>query len=253
MFKNVKSQQDVHKLIEDCANIDYVLADEVSACVRDTDGQKYLSEMRNRTLEQIESMEHAPWIVINGVRSALAQSDLKTAICDAMVGDKPDYCYEPTPAKVNVVFHYSAQDSKVQDYVLNELYPHYRNLEEIVDLDVVPFGLTEIKTNEDGNYTLICDNGLNECRVNLIHGCLYNEYYHNDDDPVSDNQEEYDGKLQVIEWLNSLIFLFDQYFFIYCFCIVYWISVLLLWNVKFPKQHYRCGHFMWRKDIWRRF
>lgn len=198
MFKNVKSQEDTFKLIEDCANEDFVLADEVTACVRGEDGMNNLKEMRNRTLEQYNSMEHAPWIVINGERSALAQSDLKTAICNAMLGDKPDFCYEPTPPKVKVVFHYSAQNAKAQDYVISELYPHYRNLEEIIDLDVVPFGLMEIIANGDGSYTTICENGLNECRVNMIHGCLYSEYYHNDDDPVSDNSEEYDGKLQVM-------------------------------------------------------
>src|SRR5699024_733765 len=106
------------------------------------------------------------------------------------------------PAKVKVQFHYSSVDSKAQDYVLTELYPHYRLLEEIIDLDVVPFGLTTILSQDDGNYTLICTNGEDECRGNLIHACLYGQFYHNDDDPVSDNMEEYDGKLQFIEYLH---------------------------------------------------
>lgn len=199
MFKNINNELDGFKLIEDCANADFILADEITQCVKGTDGQKYLEEMRTLTLQLHEPMEHAPWILINGQRSSLAQSDLKKAICDAMLGDKPDFCFEAT-LKVKVEFHYSAKDSKVQKYILEELYPHYRKLEEIVDLDVIPFGLTEIisSSEDDGNYSIICPNGSEECRVNMIHACLYSEYFHNDDGSVSDNHEEYDGKLQVI-------------------------------------------------------
>lgn len=157
--------------------------------------------MRTRSLGQYEPMEHAPWIVVNGLRSAQGQSDLKTVVCDAMLGDKPDYCYQPTPAKVKVAFHYSTLDAKSQDYVINELYPHYRKLEDIIDLDVVPFGLMEILSQEGGNYTLICPGGEAECATTLIHGCLYAEYFNNADDPVSDNEVEFDGRVQFIEFL----------------------------------------------------
>lgn len=200
MFKNIKNM-DIGRLAEECANNNIILADTIMECAEQPEGHEYLSAMRNKTIELYESMEHVPWIVINGIRSAMAQSDLKESICDQMVGDHPNYCYEPTPAKVKVQFHYSSLDKHVQAYVLEELYPHYRLLEEIIDLDVVPFGLTEVLSQKDGNYTFICPHGIDECHVNLIHACLYNQYYHNDDDPISDNIEQYDGKLQFIEFL----------------------------------------------------
>ncbi len=203
MYKNNRNQKDIYQLIEDCSNEDFIYGDEITECVKQDEGKNYLSEMRNRTLEQFETMEHAPWIVINGLRSALAQSDLKTAVCDAMIGDRPDFCYEPTPEKVKVEFHYSTLDSKVQSYVVDELYPHYREMEEIIDLDVVPFGEIEVFKEEDGSYKLICPGGVEECHATLIHACVYEEFFHNDDDPISDNFDEFDGKVQVRYLLNN--------------------------------------------------
>jgi len=203
MFKNIKNM-DIMQLAEECANNNIILADEITECAKQQEGQDLLDLMREKTLAQYEQMEHAPWIVINGLRSSLAQSDLKQAICDKMIGDKPDYCFLPTPEKVKVQFHYSAVDKYAQDYVITELYPHYRLLEEIIDLDVIPFGLTKVLDQGDGNYTLICPSGIQECRANLIHACIYNQFFHADDDPVSDNQDqrEYDGKVEVIEFIN---------------------------------------------------
>ncbi len=208
MFKNVNNENDGHKLVHQCSNEDFILPDEVLECAQLGDGMTYLKEMRDLTLALTsdtaahpEPMEHAPWILVNGVRSAEAQSDLKEAVCKAMLGDQPDFCQAPTPPKVKVAFHYSAQDAKVWRYVLEELYPHYRKLEEVIDLDVIPVGLTDIVEQHGengtgtGQYTLYCTNGPEECKVNLIHGCLYEQYYHSDEDP--DSQEEFDGKLQV--------------------------------------------------------
>ena len=172
-FRNEESNKDVSQLGEECANTYFILSDIVIECSEQEEGKTLLGQMRARSMAQFEEMEHAPWIVVNGLRSAQAQSDLKGAVCDAMVGDKPDYCYEPTPAKVKVDFHYSALDSKSADYMINELYPHYRALEQIIDLDMIPFGKTKITEQGEGNITLNCPRGLDECRVNLIHACLY--------------------------------------------------------------------------------
>jgi hypothetical protein len=71
---------------------------------------------------------------------------------------------------VKVEAHYSSGDStrNNQQFVRDVLYPAYRNVEEIVDLEIVPFGQTEV-TEVDGNYTFTCPNGPNECTGNLIH------------------------------------------------------------------------------------
>lgn len=78
-------------------------------------------------------------------------------------------CGEERAEKVKMTFHYSSMDAQSADYVVNTLYPSYRGLEEIVDLDIVPFGLTDIIKNDNGQYTLRCPNGPDECTGNIIH------------------------------------------------------------------------------------
>ena len=75
-------------------------------------------------------------------------------------------------AKVQLEFHYQTGDTKVRDYVINELYPSYRVVEEIIDLEIVPFGQTVAVREDDGNYTFTCPNGPNECIGNKIHVSL---------------------------------------------------------------------------------
>ena len=71
--------------------------------------------------------------------------------------------------KVQIEFHYQTGDTSVRDYILKELYPSYRSIEEIIDIDIVPFGQTNVTEDGSGNYTFTCPNGPNECIGNLIH------------------------------------------------------------------------------------
>ena len=49
------------------------------------------------------------------------------------------------------------------------MYPAYRAIEEIMELDFVPFGQSRVFQNENGDYTFECDHGDDECYGNLIH------------------------------------------------------------------------------------
>lgn len=84
-------------------------------------------------------------------------------------GDLPEPCDEERAPKVKVEFHYQTGDSSVRDYVVEELYPSYRSIEEIIDLEVVPIGETQVVRGDDGLYNLTCPNGQNECDGNKIH------------------------------------------------------------------------------------
>ena len=169
-FKNLDNKEGIDKVSEDCATNYIPLADEIKECAAQNEGLEALKTQREKTIRLFSPvMEHSPWIVINGHRSSEAQGDLQQVICDQMLGDKPDICYQGKPNKVKVQFHYSALDYKVENYAQNELYPTYRGLEEIIDLQLVPYGLTEILENDSGNATLICPNGADECLANRIH------------------------------------------------------------------------------------
>jgi len=54
-------------------------------------------------------------------------------------------------------------------YVTEQLYRSYRDIEEIMELEVVPFGLSDAIKGDDGNYSFSCTNGPNECIGNRIH------------------------------------------------------------------------------------
>ena len=200
MMKNI-ANLDVGTLAEQCANDDFILPDELTECALQSQGKELLSGMRNQTMAQYNTIEHTPWITINGLHSSLGESDLKQAVCNNIQGDLPNYCYQQTPTKVKILFDYSSLDSATQNYVLNELYPHYRTLEDIIDLDLVPFGQMDILSTDSGNYSLFCPNGVDECRGNLVHACLYDIYVNNDSISIND-ENEYDGKLQYIQFLN---------------------------------------------------
>ena len=91
-----------------------------------------------------------------------------------MQGDRPDACEVARAPKVQIEFHYQTGDTSVKKYFVEELYPSYRDIEEIIDLEIVPFGQTEVVRGDDGNYTFTCPNGPNECIGNKIHVSLTN-------------------------------------------------------------------------------
>ncbi len=75
---------------------------------------------------------------------------------------------------MNLEVHYSTGISSTRsdrDFFLTNLYPTYRNVEEIINLEIVPFGLTTF-TVVDGNYIFTCPTGPDECLGNRIHVSL---------------------------------------------------------------------------------
>ncbi len=75
---------------------------------------------------------------------------------------------------MKVEVHYSTGISSTtndRNFFLTNLYPTYRNIKEIVNLEIVPFGLTTV-TGDDGNYNFTCPTGQNECMGNRIHVSL---------------------------------------------------------------------------------
>jgi hypothetical protein len=78
-------------------------------------------------------------------------------------------CEEVRPSKVKLQFHYQTGDLSVKNYVLDELYPSYRDIEEIFDLELIAFGETTFTKDDSDKYVFTCPNGDNECIGNKIH------------------------------------------------------------------------------------
>ena len=99
MLLKTTSENDVTQIVEHCANAHFISADLLSYCSQSAEGRRYLEEMRNRTLElqnlqnQKKLLAH-PLILINGQVDNRAKTNLKAAICEAIVGDKMEYCHE---------------------------------------------------------------------------------------------------------------------------------------------------------------
>ncbi len=75
---------------------------------------------------------------------------------------------------MNLEVHYSTGLSSTRndrDFFLTNLYPTYRNIEEIINIEIVPFGLTTF-TETGGHYVFTCPNGPDECTGNRIHVSL---------------------------------------------------------------------------------
>lgn len=198
MFRNIDNL-DLENLSTQCANENFV-GDTVglTECAEQNEGIELLKSMRAKTLGLSEIVNDNLTVVINGEVNADALTDLQTAICDNMKGDKPDNCDTGLPSKVQLQFHYSALNRKSANYLLEELYPNYRSLEGILDVEVIPFGLMEFVEYDSGSYTLNCPKGSNECLANSIHACIVSKYWNED----IVNESEFDGKLQFLDFLK---------------------------------------------------
>lgn len=108
-------------------------------------------------------------ITIDGTQSAGAVTDLKKAVCDAYQGsDKPDSCSIPKAEKVKLDIYYNTHSKSVGNFMLRQLNKYfYHHFEEIVDIDLIPYGLTQ--KGEDGNFICPNDNHEVPCFGNKVH------------------------------------------------------------------------------------
>ena len=87
MFKNVDNNQ-ITDVAEKCANeyfIRNIWINDILMCAEGEEGNEIMREMGGKTLNLRDPFEHSPWIVINGQRSSIAQSELQTIICNNLL------------------------------------------------------------------------------------------------------------------------------------------------------------------------
>ena len=86
MFKNVDNN-DINEVAEKCANqhfLEDVWFNDIKTCAL-VNGTQILQEMAAKTMSLPQPLEHSPWIIINGQRSALAQTQLQKVVCDNLI------------------------------------------------------------------------------------------------------------------------------------------------------------------------
>ncbi len=84
MYKNVDNNP-ITDVAEKCANqwfLEDVWIWDILTCAEGPEGDQIMREMGAKTLNLKDPLEHTPWVVINGQRSAVAQNNLQQVICD---------------------------------------------------------------------------------------------------------------------------------------------------------------------------
>jgi hypothetical protein len=87
MFKNVDNNQ-ITDVAEKCARQNFlgdVWIEEILLCAKGDEGNQIMRQMGAKTMNLPDPLEHSPWIVINGDRNSIAQSDLQKVICDKLL------------------------------------------------------------------------------------------------------------------------------------------------------------------------
>jgi hypothetical protein len=87
MFKNVDNLQ-ITDVAEKCANQNFledVWISDILLCAKGDEGNDIIRQMGAKTMNLKDTLEHSPWIVVNGERNPIAQNDLQKVICDNLL------------------------------------------------------------------------------------------------------------------------------------------------------------------------
>ncbi|KAK7086827.1 Microfibrillar-associated protein 1 [Halocaridina rubra] len=64
------------------------------------------------------------------------------------------------------------------DFVINQLYPTWGQLKDIMEVEMFPFGNADYAPDGNGGWTFTCQHGDGECFGNMVHACA--KHYIND-------------------------------------------------------------------------
>ncbi|CAN7937116.1 unnamed protein product, partial [Ixodes hexagonus] len=80
--------------------------------------------------------------------------------------------------QVNVTVFYDATCRDCRYLIKKQLWPVYQELSNHMDVDLVPYGLSEMKKDSSGNVTFVCriKPGDAECLSNILHCCAIELY-----------------------------------------------------------------------------
>ncbi|XP_076355136.1 gamma-interferon-inducible lysosomal thiol reductase-like [Tachypleus tridentatus] len=73
------------------------------------------------------------------------------------------------PVKVSVFYEALCPDSI--DFIVEQLWPTYKKLSQIIQIDLVPHGKARTRQLNEGGWAFSCQHGVNECYGNLVQTC----------------------------------------------------------------------------------
>ncbi|KAH7646648.1 hypothetical protein HUG17_2186 [Dermatophagoides farinae] len=191
-FKKIGNDITLTELMQQCENEFLPIADQINSCVmNETESLGYLRNIRQKTIDVVGTMTDNIAVIVNGEQMSLAESNLQTSICNELLGEKPLACHRDKPSKVQIQFHYSAFDFEVANFIkINKFYENYFHLEEIADIQIIPYGKSSID-----DHKLNCP-GEVECLATRIHACVVDTFSNNS------THAAIDGQLQVIKFID---------------------------------------------------
>jgi len=72
--------------------------------------------------------------------------------------------------RVTVDVYYECLCPDSRSFIVNQLYPAWQNLKDIMEINLIPWGKADSEVTEDG-YTFTCQHGQLECEGNTYHTC----------------------------------------------------------------------------------
>ncbi|XP_068245445.1 gamma-interferon-inducible lysosomal thiol reductase-like isoform X2 [Palaemon carinicauda] len=74
---------------------------------------------------------------------------------------------------MNVAVYYEALCPDSRHFVMKQLTPAFKKLNDIIDLHLVPYGKASTM-EKNGKFTFECQHGPLECQANMVHACVTN-------------------------------------------------------------------------------
>ncbi|XP_074038841.1 GILT-like protein 1 isoform X2 [Leptinotarsa decemlineata] len=78
---------------------------------------------------------------------------------------------------MKVAVYYEALCGDSVDFITHQLYPHFSELSDYIDLELIPYGKA-VHNYNNGSYEFSCQHGPSECKGNKLQSCIL---AHNDD------------------------------------------------------------------------
>jgi interferon gamma-inducible protein 30 len=76
--------------------------------------------------------------------------------------------------RVKVSTYYETLCPDSMAFVVNQLYPTWTEIGQIMDVDLIPYGKAAYTNHSDGTVTFRCQHGARECAGNMIQACAVN-------------------------------------------------------------------------------
>jgi len=76
------------------------------------------------------------------------------------------------PKKINVTVFYEVLCPDSRHFILRQLYPTWKKVPDLMEIDYRPFGKATYKKRPGGGYKFSCQHGPTECLGNIVHNCV---------------------------------------------------------------------------------